>query len=154
MTDKTHQSLVDWIVDYLKNKDLYLRKIEVIEKNKKGFDVYVKFKDREQFFVVEPVIENIDNVFSKFNSEGYFGLVVLNTIGNLDILTKNWDKFVKFEHLCVYFVNPFSKLDKKWIIYPYVHNNICEKDALEKGLKTMFEVVEPLSEGGIKDSFK
>jgi len=150
MTDKVKEQLVDWTFNYLKNKYLYLKRIEVIEKNKKGFDIYVKFKDREQFFVVQPVIEDIDGVFSKFDSEKHFGLVVLNTKGNLDILVKNWKEFVKFKHLCVYFVNPSSKLDKKWIIYPYTHNNICEKDALEKGLNSMFEMVEPLNE---KDTF-
>ena len=154
MADKVKGQLVDWAVNYLKNKDLYLRKIDIMEKGKGGYDIYVKFKDREQFFVVQPVIEDINEVFSKFDSERHFGLFVLNTKGNLDVLIKNWDGFVKFKHLCVYFVNPFSKLDKKWIIYPHTHNNICEKDALEKGLNSMFEMVEPLSGSGIKDTFK
>ena len=153
MTDKAKDNLVDWTVDYLKNKDLYLKRIEIIEKNKKGFDIYVKFKDREQFFVVVPVIDDINNVFSKFDSEKYFGLIVLNTKSNFDILVNNWEGFVKFKHLCVYFVNPSSKLDKKWIIYPHTHNNVCEKDALEKGLNSMFGMVEELSESKIKDTF-
>lgn len=154
MKDKAHEYLVNWAVDYLKNKDLFLKKIESIEKEKKGFDVCVKFKDKEQFFIIQPVIGDIDGVLSKFDNEKYFGLVVFNTPGNFDILVKNWGKFVKFRHLCMYFVNPFSQLDKKWIIYPYTHNNICEKSALEKGLRAMFEMVEPLSEGKIKDRFK
>jgi len=154
MTDKTHSDLVEWTINYLKNKDLYLKEIELIEENKKGFDIYIKFKGKEQFFIVKPVIKDVDNVLSKFDSERYFGLVVLNTIENFEVLVKEWDKFVEFKHLCIYFVNPFSKLDRKWIIYPYTYNNICEKDALEKGLRAMFEMVEPLTEGLIKDTFK
>ncbi len=154
MKDKAHEYLVDWIINYLKNKDLFLKKIETVEKNKKSFDVYIKFKDREQFFIVKPVIGDVDEILSKFDNEKWYGLVLFNNLSNLDILVNNWDKFVKFRHLCVYFVNPFSQLDKKWIIYPYTHNNICEKDALEKGLRAMSDMVEPLSEGKIKDTFK
>lgn len=150
MEDKAHSYLVDWIIDFLKNKDLLLKRIEIVEKNKDDFDVYVKFKDKEQFFVVKPIIKDVDEVLGRFDSEGYFGLVLLNTVGNFDVLIKNWDNFAKFKNLCVYFVNPFSQLDKKWIIYPYTHNNICDKNALEKGLKAMFEMVEPLTEEQIK----
>ena len=35
MADKVKGYLVDWIVDYLKNKDLYTENIDLIEKNKK-----------------------------------------------------------------------------------------------------------------------
>lgn len=154
MENKAHSYLVDWIIDYLRNKDILLKKIELIEKNKDGFDVYAKFKDKEQFFIVRPVIEEINDVLSKFDEERYFGLVLFNTPGNFDLLVKNWDRFAKFKNLCVYFVNPFSQLDKRWIIYPYTHNNICEKNALEKGLKAMFDMVEPLTDGMVKDRFK
>jgi len=154
MEDKIHSQLVDWAINYLKNKDLISRKIELIEKNRDGFDFYIKFKDKEQFFVVDPVIGDIGKILSKFDPERYFGLFVLNTKHNLDILVKNWGEFVKIKNLGIYFVNPFSQLDKKWIIYPYTHNSICEQNALERGLKTMFDMVETLTEEQIKDRFK
>ena len=37
-------------------------------------------------------------------------------------------------------VNSFS--DKAWIISPYIHDKICDKAALEVGLKSMAEMVE------------
>lgn len=154
MEDKAYSYLVDWAINYFKNRDLILRKIELVEKNKDGFDIYIKFKDREQFFIVEPVINDIDKILSQFDEERYFGLVVFNTTGNFDVLIKNWDRFVRFKHLCVYFVNPFSQLDKKWIIYPYTHNSICERNSLEKGLRAMFEMVEHLTEEQMRDRFK
>ena len=46
-----------------------------------------------------------------------------------------------------------GRLLKKWIIYPYTHDNICDKNALEKGLRSMFDMVDPLTESGIKDKF-
>ena len=58
-------------------------------------------------------------------------------VESLKDVTQNWDN-----------------IDKKWIIYPCTHNNICEKDALERGLRSMSEMVEPLTESSIKDKFK
>jgi hypothetical protein len=167
--DKAHSELVDWTINYLKNRDLFLRKIDVIEKDKKGFDVYVKFKDslkskisnsyespirkKEQFFVVMPIMSEIKELFSRFEPGGNYGLVVFNTLSNFNVLIDNWKEFVKFKGLCVYFVNPSSKLDKRWVIYPYTHNNICEEGSLKAGLKSMFDMVEVLTEAKIKDTF-
>jgi len=154
MENKLKQNLADWIITYLKNRDLMFRKIESVEQNKDGFDFYIKFKDKEQFFLVMPLLQDIPNILSKFNSENHFGLVVFNTHENFDLLIKEWEKFAGIKNLSIYFINPFSNLDKKWIIHPYTHNNICEKNALKKGLKSMFEMVEPLTDHQIKDRFK
>ncbi|MEA2037695.1 MAG: hypothetical protein U9O94_09365 [Nanoarchaeota archaeon] len=170
MEDKIHSYLVKWTMDYLKGKDAFLKNIETIEENKGGFDLYVKFKEslkseisnsyepsirkKEQSFVVKPIIEDVDEVLSRFNGEGRFGLVVFNTHGNFNVLLNKWNDFIKFKRLCIYFVNPASKLDKKWTIFPYTHNNICDSNSLERGLQTMFETVEPLIEASIKDKFK
>ena len=170
MEDKIKEYLKEWIINFFKNKDLILKKIESIKEKEQGFDVYIKFKDilnskssnscesqiqkKEQFFTIEPLIEDINNTLSKLDDKRNFGLVVLNTNNNFEILVKNWKDFVNIKNLCVYFVNPFSRLDKKWIIYPHTHNNICEEGALEKGLKSIFDTVEPLSENQIRDRFK
>ena len=154
MGDKVHDYLVDWVINYLKNRDLLVKRIETIEKDNSGFDVYVKFKDKEQFFIISPLMKEVDKALSKFDPDRHFGLVVLNTTGNFDALVKEWGKFVKFKHLSVYFVNPFSQLDKRWIIFPYTHNNICGEGALKKGLMAMFEMVEPVTESMIKDRFE
>ena len=154
MEDKVKSFLVDWMVDFLKNKDMILKKMESIEKNKEGFDIYVKYNDKEQFFMVMPVLENADELLGRLDENRHFGLVVLNTMENFNFLVKNWNGFARFKSLCIYFVNPFSKLDKKWVIYPYTHNNYCERNSLERGLKAMFDMVEPLTESSIKDRFK
>ena len=66
----------------------------------------------------------------------------------------NWDKLTKYTSLMLYFVNPFSKLDKKWVINPHVHSKICDDKALRNGLKSMFEMVTALSEADIQQKFK
>ena len=154
MEDKIKQHLTEWITTYLKNRDLMFRKIESIEQNKGGFDFCIKFKDKEQFFIVQPTMKDIISLLSKFGSEHHFGLAVFNTHENFDILIKNWARFAEVKNLSIYFINPFSNLDKKWIIHPNTHNSICEKNALVKGLKSMFETVDSLTEYQIKDRFK
>ncbi len=151
---EAHSFLIEWVISFLKNKDLIFKRIELIEGGKNGFDFFIKYKDKEQFFVVKPIIDDIKSLLSKFDESGHFGLVVANTKGNFDVLVKNWDVLAKYKNLGIYFVNPFSKLDKKWIVYPCTHNNICERGALEKGLNAMFEMVEPLTESSVKDRFK
>lgn len=146
--------MVDWIINYVKNRDSIAKKIENIEKNKGGFDVFVKFNDREQYFIVIPFINNIDGVLTKIKEDMHFGLVVFNTKENFKVVTDNWKKLINFKHLSIYFINPFSQLDKKWIIYPYTHNRICDEGSLELGLKTMFEMVEPISEEKAKTLIK
>ena len=71
---------------------------------------------------------------------------MLNSKENLDFLMNKWNKLIKFDKLTIFFVNPFSELEKKWFISPYVHNKICDKDSLKLGLKTMFETVESITE--------
>lgn len=141
--DKLHSFLLEWAVNYVKNRDLLTKSIKSIEKNKEGF--FVKFKDRKQFFIVEPFIEDINEVMEKINEEGYFSLVMFNTKENFEAVVGGWSRLIGFKKLSIYFVNPFSQLDKKWIICPYTHHKIGSESSLELGLKTMFETVESLS---------
>lgn len=144
--ESAHSFLVEWTANFVKNKDVVARKIENIEKNKDGFDLYVKFKDKEQFFIISPSINNLDLIIPKLKSDSYFCIVILNSGENLDSLIKNWRRLIEFKFLSVIFVNPFSQLDKKWIIYPYTHHKICDESSLKTGLKSMFEMVEPIEE--------
>ncbi len=142
-TNKIRSFLTKWIVDYVKNRDIIEKKIESIE-DKENI-VHVKYKDREQFILVIPYLENFD-FLEKFEKQNYYMVVVLNTKENLDQLIKNWARLIGFKFLSVFFVNPWSSLDKKWIIYPYTHNNIADTSSLSTGLKSMFEMVEPVTE--------
>ena len=141
--DRLHSFLQEWTVNYVKNRDLLTKSIESVEKNKEGF--LVRFKDRKQFFIVEPFIGDINEVIKKINEEEYFSLVVFNTKENFEAVVENWNRLVEFKKLSIYFVNPFSQLDKKWIVYPYTHHQVGSESSLELGLKTMFETVESIN---------
>ena len=138
--------LVEWTASFVKNKDVIAKKIENIEKNRGGFDLYVKFKDKGQFFIISPSIDNLDLIIPKLKNDSHFCIVALNSSENLGSLIKNWNRLIEFRFLSVMFVNPFSQLDKKWTIYPYTHHKICDESSLKTGLKSMFGVVEPIEE--------
>ena len=148
--DNIYDFLVEWTINYVKNRDIISRKIENIEKNKEGYDVFVKFKDKEQFFIVRPFIKDINEITEKLANEKNISLVLLNSMENFGIICNNWKKFTELKSFNIYFVNPFSQLDKKWIIYPYTHERISDSNSLEKGLKSMFEMVEPITEEQLK----
>jgi hypothetical protein len=59
---------------------------------------------------------------------------------------KNWSKLITIPKLSVYFVNPFSETDKRWIIFPYTHHQISEQESLSNGLRSLFESVDPIDE--------
>src|SRR3989338_4977379 len=144
--DKLHSFLVEWTINYVKNRDVIDRNIENIEEGKEGFDIVVRFKDKTQFFIVMPFIKDIEEVIKKLDVEKHISLVIFNSKNNFNAVVDNWKKFINFKYFNIYFVNPFSQLDKKWIIYPHTHNRICEESSLKLVLKSMFEMVEPIGE--------
>ncbi|MBI3035854.1 hypothetical protein HYY71_06045 [Candidatus Woesearchaeota archaeon] len=146
MENKAHSFLVNWTVNFIKNKDVISKKIEKIENGKDGFDLYVKYKDREQYFIIAANIADIDSIIQRINNNNYFSIVTINSKGNFYAVIKSWNKLVNFRFLNIIFVNPFSELDKKWIIFPHTHHKICDESSLENGLKSMFGMVEPIEE--------
>ena len=146
MENKLHSFLVDWAISFIKNKDIISKRIEKIENGKDGFDLYVKYKDKEQYFIIAPDIPNIDSVMQKLNNNFHFSIVTLNSKDNFAIVVKNWNILANFKFLNIIFANPFSELDKKWIVFPHTHQKICDPDSLKTGLKSMFDMVEPIEE--------
>lgn len=146
MESKTHSFLVEWTINFLKNKDILAKKIEKIENGKDGFDLYVKYKDREHYLIVEPQLKDFNSIMQKINNNSYFSIVTLNSKENFDVVVKNWNALVGFKFLNIIFVNPFSESDKKWIIFPHTHHKICDEQSLDTGLKSMFGMVEPIEE--------
>ena len=146
MDNKLRSFLIDWTIDFIKNKDIISKRIEKIENGKDGFDLYVKYKDREQYFIITPTINDVDLVVQKINNNSYFSIVTVNSKENFDVVLKNWNKLINFKFLNITFVNPFSGMDRKWVILPHTHHKICDESSLETGLKSMFEMVEPIEE--------
>ena len=146
MEDKSRLFLTDWTIQFVKNKDVVAKKIEKVENGKDGFDLYVKYKDREQYFIIAPEIIDISTILKRVNNNAYFSLVTLNSRQNFEIILKNWSSLISFKFLNIIFVNPFSELDKKWIVFPHTHHKVCDENSLETGLRSIFKMVEPIEE--------
>ena len=133
----------EWTIGYVKHRDILTKNI--IDIKEEPDRVIVKFKEKEQVFLIRPTIN--DSVIKEVNKN--ISIVMLNSKENLDFLMNKWNKLIKFEKLTLFFINPFSEPDKKWFISPYVHDRICDNDSLKLGLKTMFETVESITEKDI-----
>ena len=145
--DSAHSFMAEWTENFLKNKDILTKKIVSIDRNKDGFDLFIKYKDREQYVFVIMELKNIDSIINKINNNVHFTIVTLNSKENFEILLKSWKKLIDFKFLNIMLANPFSGLDKKWIVFPHTHHKICDESSLELGLKSMFETVEQIEEG-------
>ena len=142
----THSLLAEWTLEFVKNKDITSRRIKAIEHNKNGFDMCVRYNDKEQCFAIAHSLENTRQVMQRIGHESCVAIVTLNSGKNLDFLFRNWNDFARFKFLSIIFVNPLSSLDKKWIIVPYLHDRICDKSSLELGLKSIAQAVEQIEE--------
>lgn len=123
--------LEEWILEYLKHKDIFTRSIKEIEK--KDDHIVIHYKDRDVRLVIQ---ENLDPAVTDHEI-----IVTLNRRSNLDVLIKNWSKFAKKKDLTLYFVNLKSQ-EKKWIIRPHLHDKIADDDTLSEGLNSMFSTVD------------
>ena len=134
--------LVDWCIRYLENKDMVRREIESVEEKKEG-SFKIKFKNGlRQFLVIEDFsAQSVAGISDDVSS----GIFILNSPSNVNAFLKEWGALSKKKKLMCYFINPFSNMDKAWIIIPYVHAMVCDPDSLEMGIKTMSEMVEYIS---------
>ena len=148
-----HTYLVDWAVNFFKNKDAFTKKIVSIEKNKECFDVYIKYKDKEQYVAAMPTF-NAESLIQKLSNNKSYSAVILNSQENFKEMMKHWKKLTDFKFLTIVFCNPFSNTDKKWMIYPHTHDKISDHSSLELGLKSMFDMVEPINEQKLLSSIK
>lgn len=140
----TAKYLLDWFVRYVKNRDLAFRRIaDVVEEGNK---VIIKQKDGKYIhYYVEPFPDDLSALADSIKEE-HCGIVMYNCEKNFSSMLSAWKKLSAMPGLTVYFINPFSKLDKRWIIRPHVHAKISDAESLEQGLRSMFVMVNPISE--------
>lgn len=133
------EKLKEWTIQFIKQKDILQKSIVELKAN---HVIHVKTKDKEQVYIVMPSIDGFQEAIEYAEKGLWVGVVCYNTRHNLELLIKNWQTLIKYPKLCMFFVNPESSLDKKWIIYPATHNKICDPKNLKQGLESMFVMVE------------
>jgi len=136
--------LKEWTLNYLKNRDIVLRRISTIEQ-KNGYFI-VKNKDESHIaIVVKEKIEDFGILLKKIkdleeeHKADKVTLVIYNSKENFSHLLKNWKKLILIEKMTIIFVN--TECNEKWSIVPYIHNRIADPESLETGLKSLFESV-------------
>lgn len=137
--------LKEWTIQFIKNKDIIQKKILEIKDN--GNTVEVIFKDnKRQLLFIQPDVKLVEVADALEQSTKdplmFVSIVCLNKRTNLQELIKNWQRIVDFPQLSMYFVNPESATDKKWMIYPHTHHKISDPSSLKLGLESMFSTVQ------------
>lgn len=130
--------LLDWAENFFVSKDAFVKKITSIEHNDGLLIIY--YKDKTERIKVATHLDTLTDI------EKVSLVITLNNRRNMDYLVKEWSRLAQLPELRIYFINPFSSTEKKWVINPSVHQKICEPDSLKIGVISLFESVEPLTE--------
>ena len=150
--DKTAQFLFEWAFQFIKNKDVVLRKIVNIEEYINQSYILVEYKDKRMVYFVAPYIKDFDKTWeelqeAKKKTESTDSCIItFNNKENFDQIIRKWNLLDKDPKLQVVFTNPFSMTEKRWIVIPYTHSRISEPSALKTGLKTLFSTVDQITE--------
>ena len=143
--------LIEWMIRFLKNKDIIKKEITSIEKKSRN-EFLVHYKDKAKLFILMTYLEK--DILNKIDNNEITAIIALNSKANVEFLINNWKEFCIFSSLSIYFINPFSKLDDVWVVTPYVHDKICEGSSLGAGITAMSEMVEETDERGLEANIK
>ena len=143
MVDKIREALTEWTINFINHKASIKNDLQKIIKDKDGLKAI--YDDKEVFVIIEPFMDDFDLLFEKLEKDKYISIVLFNTVENFDIILEKWKRFIDFDKLTIYFVNMFSSTETKWVVKPFLHNKITEEKALKIGLKSMFNMVEPIT---------
>ncbi len=128
-----NKELIDWTINYVKNKDLTFRKL--VKYTQKEDHIEFEFKDKKIIYII--VDKLTEDVFNSIKNIEHKTLVCPNVEDNFKFLIKHWEKLADTKNLSILFVN--LKIGDKWIINPHTHSMIADPDSIESGLRTMFD---------------
>lgn len=99
-------------------------------------------------------LENAEKNLKSIKNDSHAFFICMNTIENLNKLLELWNKFITYNHLGLIFLNPFSKAEKSWTIFPHTHDLISDESSLKLGIQTMFGQVEPTDRKDIEKIYE
>ena len=139
--DRLTPHLAQWMERYLKNKDLIHKRIKQIAVS--GDTLTLTYADRTTSIRIIPQLPTAQQALIPFASATHCSIVTYNTQENFEAFVRDWETYAKFKrHFSIYFVNPFSKQDKLWVLFPSSHHAITEPAALKPGLITIASTVD------------
>ena len=134
--------LSDWFSRYIKNRDLAFRKIEDIKQEPGKLIVYQTDGKIIHYYII-PFIEDFKKHLTDMKEQD-LGIITYNTPSAFNSLIKEWKNIIEKPSLVIYFINPFGKEEKKWILRPRTHHLISDQDSLKEGLRAIYETVDPV----------
>lgn len=142
--------LLNWTQTFVKQKDIIKQQLLSIEH--KGNLVHTVGKDSQvhDYFVLEHLeqLSSLSVAVEKSDADQryFISLVCYNTKKNLQYLQQHWQQLITHQRLTLFFVNPTSQTETKWILKPWLHHKITDPSSLATGLKSLFETVEEWKE--------
>jgi hypothetical protein len=133
--------LREWAVNYMKHRDIIAKKIAEIKESEYGF-VIRNSDATATACLIQPSLKDLNQITT---AAATIFLFTLNNSDNLSSIGSNWEKLAAIKNLTLVVVNPVSKSEQKWLVKPYVHNQLFGKPSLE-ALKGMAALVEQTDE--------
>ncbi|MEK6854374.1 MAG: hypothetical protein AABX60_03490 [Nanoarchaeota archaeon] len=133
----------EWAVRYVRHRDIAAKKISEIKDTDYGFQIINKDGTLLEC-VVQLTIKGISQQFIAATKNVL--VITLSNDENIQAVYKMWDALAANRALLIVFVNHFSALEDKWVLKPYLHNKVCDRNSLLQGLRAMSELVEPIDE--------
>jgi len=147
-----NEFLKEWVVNYARSKDVF--KKTIIEIKKDISEVVIIHKHKEEKYFIDPFLEKIEKNLREIKEDSDAFFVCMNTVDNLKKLLAMWNELIRYRHLCFIFLNPFSRTEKLWTIFPYTHNKIADESSLKTGIQSMFEQVEPIDRKEVEKMYE
>jgi len=131
--------VLTWAKHYFASKDAFEKKIKTISVC--DDKLIIEYKDKTEIILAYPQLNHLNKAEMKLHTT----IITLNNRNNVDALYAKWHELKHCVEVKIYFINPFSTTDKRWIIHPNVHSKICEEADVKTGLMALFGSVEPLT---------
>src|SRR3989338_8795172 len=123
-------------LDFIRSRDAFFRKIAKIDDSSNNF--IVSYKDgRQQPHLILPNLADASQVLSSLAQDQHVAIVSLNNKANREKLAESWKTLAQYKLLTIYFANPFSQGEKKWVLMPHVHDKICDAASLTTGFNSL-----------------
>ncbi|MBS3129004.1 hypothetical protein J4410_07725, partial [Candidatus Woesearchaeota archaeon] len=121
------EELLRWAKTYLEQKDIHKKEISSLTKED-PWDIILNLKNGTRKLCKIEKQFDPEKLLPLLGIEPVF-VFLPNTRKNFQMLVQHWQALKTFPKLCIFFVNPHSATETKWIIYPYTHDRITEKES-------------------------
>lgn len=128
-----HQLLKEWVINYLRSRDTIKKEIQDIVEQEGN--LVIRYLDMTKKALIMPRLDN------SLEIENHTLIITLNTKNNFEWMLDKWNKFITYDDLYIYFINPKINAENRWIISPYIHSKVSERSALKQGLISLFNSV-------------